>query len=195
LSTLQSSGFELILVTLADLINPALLSEDQARACFERLRWPEGAVCPECGKADSSIKLKLRVGARTHSRFGTHQCRQCRKQYTVTAGTIFEDSHIPLRKWMMAIEAMSSSNKELRAMDVQRLLELGSYRTAWRMCRRLRWAFLRPAGMVKIKLPLEEAIQHLLLVSLEPRDRPGSERAKGAKLERRPRKARTSGIT
>jgi transposase-like protein len=163
------------------------IDEEQARVYFESIRWEDGPVCPQCGAAGSSKLLGVKVSAGTHRRPGTRQCRICRKQYTVTVGTMFEDSHIPLRKWLMAIEEMRSREEGMRAIDVQRVLQLGSYRTAWRMCRRLRWAFQRERVALKISLSLEEAVRSLLQVKLEGRDKPRGERARGAKLERRPR--------
>ncbi len=71
---------------------------------------------------------------------GLHRCRSCEKQFTVTVGTIFEDSHIPLRKWVRAFHLMCSSKKGISALQLQRNLGLGSYRTAWHMAHRIRLA-------------------------------------------------------
>ncbi len=110
------------------------LTEDQARTYLESLLWVDGAVCPHCG----SKNVYKMVG--TSCRPGLHRCRACEKQFTVTVGTIFEDSHIPLRKWVRAFHLMCSSKKGISALQLQRNLGLGSYRTAWHMAHRIRLA-------------------------------------------------------
>jgi transposase-like protein len=73
-------------------------------------------------------------------RKGVWWCRSCKKQFTVTVGSIFEDSHIPLHKWLLAIHLMLSSKKGISAHQLMRNLEIGSYRSAWFMSHRIRWA-------------------------------------------------------
>jgi transposase-like protein len=102
--------------------------------------WPSGPVCVHCGVIGECTKLRPMEDAKTHGRKGLYQCNSCREQFTVTVGTIFEDSHIPLHKWLLAFHLMCSSKKGVRALQLQRNLELGSYRTAWFMCHRIRWA-------------------------------------------------------
>ena len=123
--------------------------EDAARNHLERTLWPDGPVCPHCGVIGEATKLAPKEGAKTHARKGVYQCNGCRKQFTVTVGTIFEDSKIPLHKWLLAIHLMCSSKKGVSALQLQRELwgedEVtkklkGSYRTAWFMCHRVRWA-------------------------------------------------------
>lgn len=123
--------------------------EAAARAHPESLLWPEGPVCPHCGVINEATKLQHEEGAETHGRKGLYQCRGCRQQFTVTVGTIFEDSHIPLNKWLLAIHLMCSSKKGISAPQLQRELwgensetkkPLRSYRAAWFMCHRVRWA-------------------------------------------------------
>src|SRR5262245_37587668 len=75
---------------------------DRARELLESLRWPEGAVCPHC-KAKEPYKITPRQTSKRPARKGLYKCRECQKQFTVTVGTIFEDSHIPISKWLMAI--------------------------------------------------------------------------------------------
>lgn len=110
------------------------LSEDQAREYVEGLLWPNGPVCAHCGSSDA-----YRMQGET-CRDGLCRCRACEKQFTVTIGTIFEDSHIPLRKWVRAFHLMCSSKKGISALQLQRNLGLGSYRTAWHMAHRIRLA-------------------------------------------------------
>jgi transposase-like protein len=114
--------------------------EDAAREYLEKLLWPNGPVCPHCGVLEESTKLRPQEDAATHGRNGLYQCNSCRGQFTITIGTIFEDSHIPLHKWLLAIYLMCSSKKGISALQLQRNLELGSYRTAWFMAHRIRWA-------------------------------------------------------
>lgn len=110
------------------------LTEDQARAHLEGIRWPNGAACPRCG--DTAV-TKLQGKS---TRPGVYKCKGCRKPFTVTVGTIFEDSHIPLAKWVMAFHLMCSSKKGISALQLQRNLGLGSYKSAWHMAHRIRHA-------------------------------------------------------
>src|SRR5258706_4350387 len=88
-------------LTLA-LIAQRYSNEDEARAYLENQRWPEGPACPHCGSAEV-YRLTAKVNSAKPGRKGLLKCKYCRKQFTVTVGTIFEASHIPLNKWLMAI--------------------------------------------------------------------------------------------
>lgn len=110
------------------------LTEDEARTYLESLLWPDGAVCPHCGGRD----VYRMEGAACRN--GLHRCNECLKQFTVTIGTIFEDSHIPLAKWVRAFHLMCSSKKGISALQLQRNLGFGSYKTAWHMAHRIRLA-------------------------------------------------------
>jgi len=111
------------------------LTEDQAREHLEALLWPDGQpVCRHCGSVDA-----YRMQGKS-CRPGLCRCRDCKKQFTVTVGTIFEGSHIPLRKWVRAFHLMCSSKKGISALQLQRNLGLGSYKTAWHMAHRIRCA-------------------------------------------------------
>lgn len=125
---------------MAGLFQPQYQDEDAAREHLEKLLWKDGPVCPHCGVIGEATKLEMQEGTKTHARKGVYQCNGCRKQFTVTVGTIFEDSHIPLHKWLLAIHLMCSSKKGVSTLQLQRNLELGSYRTAWFMSHRIRWA-------------------------------------------------------
>jgi transposase-like protein len=118
-------------------------SDRAARARFEAELWPDGAVCPHCGLQGRSKKLEQRDGTAAHGRAGLHQCRSCRKQFTVTVGTVFEGSRIPLDKWLRAIQLMCETPEGVNARQLQRQLGLGSYRSASFICRRIRWAMTR----------------------------------------------------
>jgi len=114
------------------------ISEDEARAALERIRWPNGTVCPHCGVIGNSV----RIGGKA-ARPGLWRCKDCRKQFTVTVKSIFEDSRIPIRKWLLAFHLICSSKKGISALQLQRNLGLGSYQTAWFMAHRIRHAMLQ----------------------------------------------------
>lgn len=114
--------------------NPLSLTERQARQFIEQLRWPKGAICPRCHKQE--------VVAVTGGRGGLYNCRLCRKQFTVTVGTIFEGSHIPLSKWVMAFHLLCSSKKGMSTLQLSRLLGI-TYKSAWHMTHRIRYV-MRP---------------------------------------------------
>jgi transposase-like protein len=109
--------------------------EDAARVHFEMIRWPEGRTCPHCGTVGNSTLLKGKT-----TRPGLYKCKDCRKPFTATMGTIYERSHIPLHKWLLATALMCSSKKGISAMQLHRNLGFGSYRTAWFMAHRIREA-------------------------------------------------------
>lgn len=134
--------------------------EEAARDYLEKMLWPDGPVCPHCGEIDNAYHL----GGET-TRDGLYKCAGCRQPFTVTIGTIFEDSHIPLHKWLAAIYLMCSSKKGVSAHQLWRHLwgvdpetgkQKGSYKTAWFMAHRVRWALgqepmlSKLAGIVEI---------------------------------------------
>lgn len=112
--------------------------EDEARALLERLRWPNGPACPRCGGADP-YRLTPKVGSKRPGRKGLLKCRACRKQFTVTVGTIFEDSHIPIVTWLTAFHLVCSSKKGISAHQLHRMLGV-TYKSAWFMAHRIRYA-------------------------------------------------------
>jgi transposase-like protein len=116
-----------------DLTNPIFTDETAARVHFEKLRWPDGPICPHCGTVNEATELK---GAST--RPGLYKCRACQKPFTATMGTLYERSHIPLNKWLLATHLMSASKKGMSAHQLWRMLGFGSYRTAWFMAHRIR---------------------------------------------------------
>jgi hypothetical protein len=134
--------------------------EEAAREYLEKQLWPDGPVCPKCGLIDEAYHLNGET-----TRDGLYKCGGCRAPFTVTMGTIFEDSHIPLHKWLFAIYLMCSSKKGISAHQLWRNLwgvdeatgkQKGSYKTAWFMAHRIRWALgqepaaSRLAGVVEI---------------------------------------------
>ncbi len=109
-------------------------NDEAARQHLESLRWPDGPVCPHCGGADRQSKLE----GKSH-RPGLYFCGHCRQQYTVTVGTVFERSKVPLHKWVFATHLMCSSKKGISAKQLERLLGV-TYKTAWFMTHRIREA-------------------------------------------------------
>lgn len=113
-------------------------SEESARAFLEAQRWPDGKpACPKCGEIGRAYRLQPKEGSST--RKGLWKCGACRKQFTVTVDTIFEDSHIPLNKWLMAIHLLCSSKKGMSAHQLHRMLGV-TYKSAWFMAHRIRYA-------------------------------------------------------
>src|SRR5438552_9440687 len=122
------------------LLAPQYRDEEAAREHIEKIRWPDGPVCPHCGVIGEATKLEPRKESKNGVRKGVWNCNACRKQFTITVGSIFEDSHIPLHKWLLAIHLLASSKKGMSAHQLMRNLELKSYRSAWFMAHRIRWA-------------------------------------------------------
>jgi transposase-like protein len=143
-------------------------TEDQAREAIETILWPNGPVCPHCGAVENLTRLQ----GKAH-RPGLFECNNCHEQFTVTVGTIFEDSHIPLRKWLMAFALLCSAKKGISALQLQRELDLGSYRTAWHLAHRIRHAMSQEplAGLLKGTVEADEAY-----IGGKPRPEFGGER-------------------
>jgi transposase-like protein len=130
------------------------LTEEEARERLERIRWPNGPVCPHCGSVEGITKFQ----GRAH-RPGVYKCNPCGQQLTVTVGTIFEGSHIGLRTWLMAFSIMCASKKGVSALQLQRQLGLGSYRSAWHLAHRIRHAMAREplASLLRGVVEVDEA--------------------------------------
>jgi transposase-like protein len=110
-----------------------------ARKLIEGIRWPDGPVCPYCGVVNHAYPIK---------KSGWFRCAEkaCRKDFTVTIGTVMERSHIPLHKWMIGFYLMNSSKKGVSAHQLHRTLGI-KYQSAWFMCHRIREA-MRSGGLV-----------------------------------------------
>lgn len=121
-----------------NLKDPIYNDEDKAREHLEALRWPSGPYCPHCGEVEAITKL-----AGKSTRPGVYKCRSCRKPFSVTVGTLFERSHIPLTKWLLATHLMAASKKGISAHQLHRLLDV-TYKSAWFMAHRIR-AAMAPA--------------------------------------------------
>lgn len=126
-----------------NLTDPIFQDADKAREHLEQTRWPHGPVCPHCGVVDQATN----VGGKA-ARKGCYQCNACREQFTVTVGTVFESSKVPLNKWLLATYLMSSSKKGISAHQLHRTLGV-TYKTAWFMAHRIREA-MNPADPAPI---------------------------------------------
>jgi transposase-like protein len=125
---------------MADLLAPHFTDADKAREYLEALRWPTGPVCPHCGALSGHYALK---GA-SH-RAGLWKCKDCRKQFSVTVGTVFERSKIPLNKWLLAVHLMCASKKAISSHQIHRMLGV-TYKSAWFMTHRIREA-MKPGSV------------------------------------------------
>jgi transposase-like protein len=138
------------------ILAPHFQDEDKAREFLEAMRWPDGVICPHCGLVGEAYKLtpkikpvevstkpKLKSEATKRvrkPRKGLWKCAGCRKQFTATVGTIFEDSHIPLHKWLLATHLVCASKKGVSAHQLMRMLDIKQYKSAWFMAHRIRYA-------------------------------------------------------
>ena len=113
--------------------------EDKARELLESVRWPNGTACLHCGSV-KVYRLEPKPDSKRPGRKGLWKCADCRKQFTVTVGTIFEGSHIKLNKWVIAIYIMCASKKGVSALQLKRMMEPITYKSAWFMCHRIRHA-------------------------------------------------------
>ena len=115
-------------------------TDEQARTHLESVLWKNGITCPHCQCNDQTMIAERTANPDKKIRAGLRFCSNCKSQFTVTVGTVFEDSKIPLRKWLIAWYLICSSKKGISSLQLQRLLELGSYRTALFMAHRVRHA-------------------------------------------------------
>lgn len=118
---------------------PRFTNDDAARQYLEAIRWPNGPVCPHCGGTERNSALQ----GESH-RAGLYFCGDCRSQFTVTVGTVFERSKIALHKWVLATHLMCASKKGVSAKQLERMLGV-TYKTAWFMAHRIREA-MKPEG-------------------------------------------------
>jgi transposase-like protein len=124
---------------MCDLTNPIFTDATAARKHLESIRWADGRFCPHCGETENTSFVR----GKKH-RPGLYYCNGCKKQFTVTVGTLFERSKIPLNKWMLAFHLMNASKKGISAHQLHRMLGI-TYKSAWFMAHRIREA-MRPAS-------------------------------------------------
>src|SRR6266511_4190638 len=120
----------------------------KAAEYLESIRWPDGPVCPHCGEAERKPYFLKNQKRRLW------KCAACRKQFTVTVGTIFESSHIPLNKWLLAFYLLCSSKKGMSAHQLHRMLGV-TYKTAWFMAHRIRMAMTEPPFQTRLEGTVE----------------------------------------
>lgn len=120
---------------MSALNQPHFQNPDKAREYLERIQWPNGPVCPHCGVVGDHYQLE----GKAH-RPGLWKCKDCREQFTVTVGTVFERSKIKLNVWLQAVFLLCSSKKGMSAHQLHRTLGV-TYKTAWFMAHRIREAF------------------------------------------------------
>lgn len=125
-----------------DLTNPIFTDPEAARKHFEAIRWPAGPYCPYCGVVDRIAAL----GGKSMGP-GWFHCKDCRKKFTAAVGTIYERSHIPMTKWLLATHLMCASKKGMSAHQLHRMIGL-PYKTTWFMAQRIREGMrdLKPTG-------------------------------------------------
>ena len=123
-----------------NITDPIYSDENKAREHLEKLQWPDGPFCPHCGNADQTRITKLKGKS---TRPGVYKCKECRKPFSVTVGTLMERSHIPLTKWLLAMHLMTSSKKGMSAHQLHRMLGV-TYESAWFLAHRLREAMRDP---------------------------------------------------
>ncbi len=117
---------------MSDISNPIFHDETKAREWLEARVWPNGPVCPHCGVVDQATLMK----GKSH-RPGLYQCNACREPFTVTVGTLYERSKVPLHKWLAVTHLMMASKKGMSALQISRMIGL-SYKTTWFLCHRIR---------------------------------------------------------
>ncbi len=113
-------------------------TDEECRQFLAKMRWPDGITCPKCGSDETPYTINRKATSKNVKRT-LYKCRACKRQFTATVGTIFEDSKLPLSKWFAAIYLMCSSKKGISAHQIHRMLKV-HYRSAWFMCHRIREA-------------------------------------------------------
>jgi transposase-like protein len=130
------------------LLDERFTDANAAGEYLESIRWPDGPVCPHCGESERQpYRLK-------NQKRRLLKCAACRKQFTVTVGTIFESSHIPLNKWLLAFYLLCSSKKGMSAHQLHRMLGV-TYKTAWFMAHRIRYAMGEPPFTTRLSGKVE----------------------------------------
>lgn len=137
----MAQAYEINLVSLVEKFN----SEERCRAYLEKLRWPDGVACPRCQHTTIS---------RIHDR-DQFECDGCAYQFSVTAGTIMQDTKLPLWKWFLAVYMIVESKKGVSANQLKRTLAI-SYKSAWYLCQRIRKALETPDGFLRGVVEVDE---------------------------------------
>ena len=131
-------------MTLVDVIN-LFDTDDKCRELLVRLRWPNGVECPRCNMAAVDLETAKQL----------FYCKGCDYQFTVTSGTVFNDSHLALQKWFLATLLLCEAKKGMSAMQIKRTLGV-SYKTAWYLCHRIRFAMTEVHKMLDGTIEVDE---------------------------------------
>jgi transposase-like protein len=131
-------------------LTETIVDDASARRLLESIRWPDGPVCPHCGEIGNAGRLEPRPDSKKPCRKGLLKCYGCLEQFSVTVGTVFEDSHIPLHRWLIAAYLMCASKKGMSAHQFHRMMEI-PYKTVWFMFHRLRFGMTQHPFMDKLK--------------------------------------------
>jgi len=127
-------------------INTMFPTDEKCRELLTRLRWPEGVQCPRCKMIATELETEKTL----------YYCKDCDYQFSVMAGTIFNDSHLPLTKWFLATLLLCEAKKGMSACQIQRTLGI-SYKTAWYLCHRIRAAMMQAdRPMLSGKVEMDE---------------------------------------
>jgi transposase-like protein len=163
--------------------------EGAARAHLEAVQWPEGPICPHCGTVDRASRI---AGGRKGLMF----CNACRKQFSVTVGTIFERSKVPLNTWLYANHLLCASKKGISSQQLGRMLGV-TVKTAWFMTMRIRetWVPTTDAGRMGGEGKIVEADETELSPSRKSRPRPRAKNKKFVSLVERGGKVRSRKLT
>ena len=123
-------------------VNQQFATDEQCLAYLEAMRWPDGVRCPVCG-CDRVSKITRKTASK-NKRAQIYQCLEqtCKQQFSATSGTIFNDSHLPLHRWFLALALVIDAKKGMSANQLKEHLGIGSYRTAWYMCHRIHKAMV-----------------------------------------------------
>jgi transposase-like protein len=148
---------------MSKLSKAAFHSEAQAFEYLEKTLWPDGPVCPHCGTVGNATKLEFKGGTdgKRTARIGVWQCneKECRKQFTVKVGTVFEHGRIPLHKMLQAVYLLCCSKKGCSSHQLHRILDI-TYKSAWFLSHRIREAMrtdkLTPLGGVGSTVEIDE---------------------------------------
>jgi len=128
-------------------------TEDECLDYIEKMRWPNGELgCVHCGEAGRVSKITREAGKNKRTRI--YQCLACGKQFSATSGTIFNDTHLPLTKWFMALALICEAKKGISAKQIERHLGV-NYRTAWHLCHRIR-AAMQDGGLLTGEVEADE---------------------------------------
>jgi transposase-like protein len=141
-------------------VNTMFPTDEKCREMLVRLRWPAGPECPRCKTPVVRLETDKQI----------FYCKDCDYQFTVTAGTIFNDSHLPLTKWFIATLLLCEAKKGMSACQIQRTLGLGSYKTAWYLCHRIR------AAMVEASKPMLDGKVEIDETYVGGKAKPGSKK-------------------